>query len=301
MTEKILIGEVEKESVNNVFSDVLFLGKDQLFVNILAELTSYSNHFEALSLKKLEFSDHNDLGHLIEMCFKKGIIPIVFVNDFEKLLLYSNSYENCHFFSNRIPNDAGKFKSLGFQRHLSDLEKIQFNIDKGSSSLGKLNSDVNALEPDLREASLLYIDLNILSNAVIQLTDNKVIGIYPDNLIQLIKYASHSPHIKGLFFTLSNILEDQKKIASELMATIIWYFLEGLFQGQHKPDPNDEKYFVSINEMEEPLIFIHSIKHNKWWFQLDGVDTYYACTFTEYEQAVNGELPDRILEKIIKE
>ena len=75
MIEKILIGEVEKESVNNVFSDVLFLGKDKIFQDIIEELTTYSNHFEELSLKKITNSNQDDLSHSLEICFKKGIIP----------------------------------------------------------------------------------------------------------------------------------------------------------------------------------------------------------------------------------
>lgn len=301
MIEKILIGEVEKESLNNVFSDVLFLGKDMLFQDIISELSSYSNHFEELSLKKITFSTGDDLNHVLEMCFKKGIIPIAFINDFEDVSLFSKSFENIFYLSNKIDSKNNSMKHIGFQRHINKLEEIQQKLDATSYSLGKLNMDINALEPALREAEVIMVDLNVLSSSVLQLKDNKITGLYPDTLIQFIKFASHSPNLKALCFKTENIIESQSKNSVEVMATSIWYFLEGLLQGQHKPSQNDEKYFVSINETEDPLLFIHSLKYDKWWFQIEVGGKAYACTYSEYDRTVNGELPDRILDKVIGE
>jgi hypothetical protein len=301
MIEKILIGEVEKESVNNVFSDVLFLGKDKIFQDTISELSAYSNHFEELSLKKITLSNQDDFHHVIAMCFKKGIIPVVFVNDFEQTSILSKPFENKFYLSNQMNDQNNTMSHVGFQRHLSQLEDIQTNFDANSYSLGKLNADINALEPALREAELIMVDLNVLSSAVLPLKDNKITGLYPDVLIQLIKFASHSPNLKALFFKTGNIEENLSKNATEIIATAIWYFLEGLLQGQHKPSPNDEKFFVSVSETEEPILFIHSLKYNKWWFQLEAEGKMYACTYSEYDLTVNGDLPDRILDKIIGE
>lgn len=299
MIEKILIGEVEKESLNNVFSDVLFLGKDDLFKVIIGELSSYSNHFEELSLQKITFSTIDDLNHALEMCIKKGIIPIAFTNDFEQLSILSRFFENNFYLSNKIDFKNNTMKCIGFQRHINELEDIQRHLDSTSFSLGKLNMDVNALEPALREAEIMVVDLNVLSSSVVQLKDNKITGLSADTLIQLIKFASHSPNLKALILNTGNIIENQSKSAAEILATGIWYFLEGILQGQHKPSQNDEKYFVSINETEEPILFIHSLKYDKWWFQLESGSKNYACTYAEYEQTVNGDLPDRILDKVI--
>lgn len=299
MTDKILIGEVEKESVNNIFSDVLFFGNSLIFSNIIEELSSYSNHFEELSLLKTTFSANDDLSHVVDSCAKKGIVSVGIVNNFEdvttKLLELNSSY----LFSNHLYFNINNINCIGFQRQLVETERIS-NLNSNSYSLGRLNIDIKSMEPELREAEYLLIDLNIISSAYVELNDNKITGLNSEALIQLIKYSAHSPNIKSIFFKTNNIEQQGVKKASELIATCIWYFLEGLRQGHYISDETDEKYFVTIDELEEPLLFLYSNKFDKWWLQLEGGSKMMACSHAEYEQAVDGDLPDRLLNKIIE-
>ena len=96
-------------------------------------------------------------------------------------------------------------------------------------------------------------------------------------------------------------------MTSHLAAQIIWYFIEGFYQRKgdfpHKQKDNYKKYNVGIDDNDHSIVFYESLRSGRWWMQVplnggDSADKYkrhymLPCSYSDYELASNGEIPDR--------
>lgn len=293
MSENILIREVDKEIENIGYSDVVFFGNDDLYHAVLDELKSYSNHFPEIALQKFSSTDQS----LITTCIQKGAIVIEIGHENISVYELGGGFK----ISNTIAHSHENLSHLGFQRHLCHAEQLRHsdNLLNESFSLGKLNFNPNEIEPVTRDAYFLSVDLSALSSVLVKnVKSAKATGMNETLLLQIIKNCSHSSNLKYLNFITANIEGQNLKTEKEIIASSIWYFLEGLKQGQYRPNESDEKYYVTVEEFSDALIFTHSADFNKWWVNLENEEDKIPCSAEEYQQTIEGNLPDRLMRRL---
>ena len=118
-------------------------------------------------------------------------------------------------------------------------------------------------------------------------------GLEAEQLIQLVRYASHSSQLSIVGFACDT--QPVQSLAS-LYATCIWYFLEGLHQGIHTPDSATEITYVNLREFDEVLEFAFDAQAQKWWVRIEqeSGSPFIACTLADHEEAVKGSLTARL-------
>jgi len=198
------------------------------------------------------------------------------------------------------------YANLGMQRPLVpgkeiDLfEKLYFDICR----LGALNADYKLSEPYLRNSDILTIDFKSIKNSE---TDSNIYdnanGLYAEQICQIAKYAGISDKMScvGIF----DVDANQKNAASNLLAQIIWYFVDGIAQrvgdfpiGSKK---NYTKFHVRMEDFKEDLIFYRSNRSDRWWLEvkyLSPNDNKYdrhcliPCNQKDYDNAMQNEIPN---------
>lgn len=198
------------------------------------------------------------------------------------------------------------YATVGVQRLLVNrkeidlFEKLYFDVCR----LGSFNSDFRVAEPHLRNSDLLSVDFKSVRNSDSDpVRYNNVNGFRADQLCQIMKYAGMSDKMScvGIF----DMHPEQSIAASNLLAQLIWYFADGVAQrvGDFPigSKSNYKKFYVSLDDFAEDLVFYKSDKSERWWLEVRypaGQELKYdrhhlvPCDQKDYELALKNEIPD---------
>lgn len=208
------------------------------------------------------------------------------------------------------PNYLFNYYHLAHQSYLNHhreadlIEKMSFQAIR----LGEVKENLQAMEPMVRDADMLSIDISALQSGYSPgATDSKVYGLTGEEACQLCWYAGLNDKLSslGLYEYDVNKDDDDRKTAF-VMATMIWYFIEGFYnrKGDINFMSNDYLIYDVPFEGDPPTIrFYKSQLSEKWWMEIPGEDSnvffnrnrMVACDYADYETAVNGEVPARWL------
>jgi arginase family enzyme len=203
------------------------------------------------------------------------------------------------------PNNLDNYTNLGFQTFLNSQEEIHlmdgllFDVYR----LGNLKSNMELCEPVLRETDVLSIDLSAIKSIDAPANNNKIIsGLSSDEICQICRYAGISDKLNVLGIFEYNSKYDINNQTAQLIAQMIWYYVEGV--NLRKPEfPNLElkdfkKYMVVIDD--ETYHFYKSDVTNRWWMEINAVNdniitrkTLIPCTYNDFLTANNLEIPER--------
>ena len=197
---------------------------------------------------------------------------------------------------------------LGFQSHLSapseirTLEERHFEVLR----LGALRSDITQAEPYLRDADLIGFQLSAMRQSeapgVSRATPS---GLYSEDACQIARYAGMSDKLRafGIFGYRPDL--DRRRQTAQLCAHLVWYFSEGFAnRKQDFPLSTDGlvEYIVDFKTMDLHLTFWKSARSGRWWLQVPEAPPQdmkrhwlIPCSYTDYTQACNGELPGRLV------
>lgn len=182
------------------------------------------------------------------------------------------------------------------------FEKLYFDYCR----LGEFNADFKRAEPHLRNSDILSIDLTSIRYS--ELVDPQYVnpnGFYAEQMCQMARYAGVSDKLTsiGIF----NYLPEKSaaKNISDLVAQIIWYFIDGTNArvgdfpiGSRK---DYMKFIVHLDDFKEEIIFYKSDKSARWWMEVpypaqEGrkYERHYLvpCDQEDYEKAMANEIPD---------
>ena len=196
------------------------------------------------------------------------------------------------------------FFNIGHQTYFSHLKIIDQLEKRGYECvrLGTARSDMLQVEPSLRDASFVSVDM-----ACVRQSDAPGVtlpspnGFFGHELCQLARYAGTSTHIEGFGIFELLPVNDINEQTSHLAAQVIWYFLEGYsLKLREKGDQaGNKKYHINLHDTGHDLIFYRSLKTDRWWMELPyinkntGERVLVSCTYSDYQQAGNQEIPDR--------
>ncbi len=215
------------------------------------------------------------------------------VNFLNKIILHEPSY----LFSLSV---------LGYQSYYADpevlslMDKLMFDYYR----LGELQSNLNRIEPILRNCDLVSIDMGSVSNAAAP-GSNEPNGFSGEEICRIARYAglSNRTSVFGLFNY--NGTDDTKGVQAKLIGQMIWYFIEG-YSGRVREFPlvKKEGFFefkIHLPEHNDAITFFKSKRTDKWWLKVpySVKGSLYSerqhlvpCSYEDYKLASEGEIPD---------
>jgi arginase family enzyme len=200
------------------------------------------------------------------------------------------------------------YTNIGHQTYFVDHGDLDFLRDNFHNSirLGEFRQDPGKVEPYLRDAAFLSLDMNAIRQAdspgCIKPSPN---GFTGEEICQISRFAglSNSMTTFGVF----NILPvaDLGEQSTHLAAQLLWYFMDGVSQrieeNPHASPDSFKKFIVSLNDMDHDIIFYKSLETDRWWFEVPVLQkgrsrhALISCSHDDYQRACNHEIPDRWL------
>ena len=198
-------------------------------------------------------------------------------------------------------NCLNHFCNIGFQTFLNSqeemdlLNKLNFEFHR----IGKVNRDIQKVEPLLRDTHFLSIDFKSIKASELNFVHNFPNGFKSDQICSICRYAGLSNSISAIgFFELLN-----SSISSSLLSQAIWYFLEG-FCLRIEENPKSKRfngYTYNVICEGTNLRFYNSELSQKWWVEFldDKKDSHknelIPCSKKDYLKACDELLSDRLL------
>lgn len=182
-------------------------------------------------------------------------------------------------------------QSMGYQRHISG------NGEDNHVSLGKLRSMQHECESLLRECEHLHFNLDAIRRS--DIPDNissSSTGLTVAEACQLMRYAGEATAARILTFSCDVPHWDPEGIAIDVIATLSWYYLEGLSQPKHHPadGKNFKSFLIEADTIDCTLEFLKSDVDEKWWLKIpDG--KLIPVSFEDYQRAINNHISNHII------
>lgn len=210
------------------------------------------------------------------------------------------------------PSFLFNYTNIGYQTYFVDqdavelMEKLYFDTYR----LGIVRNSLDEVEPIVRGADLLSFDISAIrrsdapGNA--KASPNGLLG---EEACQIVRYAGLSDKLSSIGFYENNPAFDQGEQTAQLVAQMIWYFLDGFYnRKKDMPDRTRKdsgeylKYVVSIKDFKNEIVFYKSKKSDRWWMEVPcpaGMQVKYErqllvpCSYNEYQAACQDEIPDK--------
>ena len=208
------------------------------------------------------------------------------------------------------PNYLFNYSHLAYQSYLIDssmietLEKLYFEAYR----VGVIRTNIAEMEPIIREADMMSFDMcAIRSSDASGVNKSQPFGLTGEEACQICWYAGMNEKMSSVgFYEYNKSLDDEKSQTSSVLATMIWYFIEGFYhrKGDSEFDENDYMtYVVAMSGSPETIRFFKSKLSEKWWMEVPypaGKSKYarnsiIPCSYSDYQEATNGNIPDRYI------
>ena len=246
------------------------------------------------------------------------LVSFLNVDAFLDLEDHENSPENkkhIHKVLLHEPNYLFSYTHLAYQSYLIDplsvsvLEKLYFEAFR----LGQIRTNIQEIEPVIRNADLLSFDITAIRSSDAPGNANaQPFGLTGEEACQICWYAGQNEKLSSIgFYEYNPRWDDEHNKTASIIATMIWYFVEGYYFRKNEQNfrSNDFlKYTVSMPVEPETLSFYKSKFSEKWWMEVPnpGSKEKYSrnsivpCSYSDYQTAVKGELPERYINTVAK-
>jgi formiminoglutamase len=198
------------------------------------------------------------------------------------------------------------FTNLGHQAYFV-TEKQLHQLDKSyleSIRLGDARHRIQDTEPLIRDSEFISVDLgSVRQSDAPGASVPSPNGFTGEELCQITRYAGLSEQVSILGFFECNPATDTNGTTAHLTAQAAWYFLEGISHRiREHPVSTPEhikKFIVNLNAAGNDIVFHKSTLSDRWWMeipvknQVSGYNFFVSCTYEDYQQACNQEIPDR--------
>ncbi|WP_372793104.1 formimidoylglutamase [Lutibacter sp.] len=210
------------------------------------------------------------------------------------------------------PNNLFNYSNIGYQTYYNSQEEIDLldSLFFDTYRLGEIANSIQLVEPLMRDADIVSIDLSAIKNADAPANKNATPnGFSGADICAISRYAGISDKVTSFGIYEYNEKFDNKTQTAQLISQMIWYFIEG-FNYRAKDYPfglkdNYQKYIVPIDE--QILNFHKSNKSGRWWMEINLNDNnkfkrhaLIPCTYEDYISATHQEIPERWLKTLKK-
>lgn len=195
---------------------------------------------------------------------------------------------------------------LAYQNFLNDPEIVAL-MDKlffDTKRLGELKSDMRTVEPYLRQADIVSIDVHAVARAFAPCS-NQPNGLSGEEICQIARYSGLSDNCSSLGIYNFDPSCDVEGQTAKLIAQMVWHAIDGLssrvkeYPLMSKPDFLE--YKVHLADSSDHITFFKSKRTEKWWMnvpyavgdEMELVRQHLVpCSYSDYTAAASGEFPD---------
>jgi arginase family enzyme len=204
------------------------------------------------------------------------------------------------------PYNLFNYATIGYQTYFNSQEEIDL-MDKlyfEAYRLGQVSKDVTFVEPVMRDANVVSIDLGSVKGSELSLNQKmSPNGLDGKEICAIARYAGISNKVSS-FGVYEYKPSKDDEMTSMLIAQIIWYFIEGYNFRVKDDDFSDEtnyQKFITLVDSQE-LVFYKSNKTGRWWIEIPFLaevnnklkrHTLLPCMHQDYLDACNNKVPDR--------
>ncbi|WP_291962185.1 formimidoylglutamase [Maribacter sp.] len=201
------------------------------------------------------------------------------------------------------PNNLFNFSNIGYQSYFNAQEEIDLmeRLFFDAYRLGEVSNDISLAEPVLRNAHMVSLDMRSVKASEISLSANfSPNGFNGREICAISRYAGISDKVSvfGLY-EMENTVQSQ-----QLIAQIIWYFIEGInFRIKESPyTKTDDFVKYNVPSEDEELVFYKSLLTERWWTEVPSIFSSHTkghtpallpCTEKDYLDACNQQIPER--------
>jgi formiminoglutamase len=250
-----------------------------------------------------QFLAYEELGKLINMVNVDAFLDLEFDNSMglsrghiNQILLHNPSY-------------LLHYTQLGYQTYLSSresldvMEKLFFDMLR----LGQVRQNIKECEPFIRDADMISFDISAIRIGDAPGNANaQPFGLSGEEACQICWYAGLNDKLSSAgFYEYNPELDNAHGQTASVVATMIWYFVEGFYHRRQEKDftSNDYmKYIVEMPRDKNGIIFYKSKFTDKWWMEVSNdlqrpypEKSLIPCSFSDYEAATRGQFPERYL------
>jgi len=204
------------------------------------------------------------------------------------------------------PYNLFNYATIGYQTYFNAQEEIDL-MDRlyfESYRLGQVSNDITIVEPVMRDANIVSIDLNAVRGSELSLNQRySPNGLDGKEICAIARYAGISNKVTS-FGVYEYKPSKDDEMTSMLVAQVLWYFVEGVNCRVKDDDFFDEssyQKFITLVDSHE-LVFYKSNKTGRWWIEIPFLaevnnklkrHTLLPCMHQDYLDACSNMIPDR--------
>lgn len=203
------------------------------------------------------------------------------------------------------PYNLFNYSSVGYQTYFNSQEEIKLmeRLFFDAYRLGEVSNNISLVEPVMRNANLVGLDLGSITAAAIggtnRLSPN---GFDGKEICALSRYAGISDKVSS--FGIYEYTSNYPKAGNMLIAQMIWYFIEGVNYRTNENTISSKKEFIKYQVPidDEVLGFFKSPISGRWWIEIPFISnsntklkrhTLLPCSYEDYLEACNQVIPER--------
>ncbi|WP_353778208.1 arginase family protein [Winogradskyella sp. 3972H.M.0a.05] len=204
------------------------------------------------------------------------------------------------------PFNLFNYSTIGYQTFFNPQEEIDL-MDRlyfEAYRLGEVSKDITIVEPVLRDANIVSVDLKSIRAAELgsrqKFSPN---GLNGKEICAISRYAGISNKV-SCFGIYEYKVSQEDEVTDMLIAQMLWYFVEGVNCRVQDDEFKNENQYQKFNVIveDDDLIFYKSIKTGRWWIEIPFLPnvnnklkkhTLLPCMHADYIDATNGTIPDR--------
>ena len=204
------------------------------------------------------------------------------------------------------PYNLFNYANIGYQTYFNSQEEIDLmdSLYFESYRLGQVSKDITIVEPVLRDANIVSIDLSCVKGSEVSLNQkSSPNGLDGKEICAIARYAGISNKVTSFGIYEYKSSKDDEMTAM-LISQLLWYFIEGVNYRVKDDDFSDDRNyqkFISLVDDQE-LVFYKSNKTGRWWIEIPFLaevnnklkrHTLLPCMHQDYLNACNNMVPDR--------
>lgn len=224
----------------------------------------------------------------------------------ENMPLRSDAYLNKMILQQ--PNYLLNYANIGYQIYMNSQTDIKLMEDLFFETyrVGTMRKDMEEVEPIVRNADMVSIDISAVRRPDAPgCPHNSSNGFYGEEICQVAKYAGVSDKLTSFGIYEYDPMLDYNNQTSQLIAHILWYFVEGFVNRQNdnqfKNKQDYKQYSIAVSGALNEMVFFCSRKTGRWWVIVPIIDSekditrnyYLPCSKRDYELACDDKISDR--------
>ena len=263
----------QKDTINLILGEKVI--KDSFFSKLLNKVNIYEhvdlNVFSLISATKSDNCIEEGVSYVIASCKE---LDSFYELDQDSVCISKKSTKDRH--------------NIGYQRHLGSTPV------KPSVSLGEYKQSSDLADALIRKSNTVFFNIDAVRKQDSFSKNSEITGFDIYEACNLSRSAGLS---LGLQLFCLDIGEDTLEGNREDFASLMfWYFLEGCMHKNIDTKPeNNTTYLVQSDLAEQAIQFTKSKITNRWSFIHPVDNKTYPCTEQDYNDLIQGQIPDIIL------